>query len=471
MIMRTTLALLMSSLLAACAAGGGDADQVLLGRLFDAERGEVIEVGVVVIHEGRVSCSGAVEACRWPESAPLQDYGDALMLPGLIDLHVHVRPHYFEASLAAGITTLRDANNSLAVVRELRALPRGPRLFAAGPMLDGPKSRLRQMVETAAPLGSGELDTLVPIIIDSPESARATVAALAEAGVDWIKLYNRLDSEAFAAAVGAAHEQGLQVMADVGMAITGGLQGAEMDLLQVAEAGTDTIEHLSGLALAYVRRGGDVMALALDETLLDELADQVAASGMRIVPTIGNSLQFAEPGALAWQDLPGAKVLGPYMADHWRRLEGMAGQARPLAAADRRLALAMLSRLHAAGVMIGAGSDLPAGPFMLPGAALHQELVALVEAGLRPVEALQAATWNAGRILGADDLGHLRAGARADILIVEGDPTVDISQSRRVRDVWFDGERVELDAIWQRLDAAYAAALAAAGRGSGVTPG
>jgi imidazolonepropionase-like amidohydrolase len=430
---------------------------VLLGRLFDAERGVVIDRGVIVIHGDRVSCSGARPACAWAEQATVHDYGEAMLLPGLIDLHVHARAHYVGAFLAAGVTTVRDANNSLHQVRKLEAARWAPRLFFAGPMLDGEASRLAG--DGAGPADAESLDELTPILVASAEQAVRAVDRLADAGVDWIKLYDRLEPEVFSAAIEAAKQRGLRTMADLGMVMTGGLQG-KLDIVDAAVAGVDTIEHLSGLALAYQRRGGDPLAETLDDELLDELVDSLAASGIAVVSTTANAMQFYEPGNLAWDDLPGAEMLASFLGSHWQRLAGWAAQAQERAAADRRLQLAMLPRLAAAGVLIGAGSDVPAAPYMVPGGALHQELAALVRAGLSPTEALRAATWSAAQLLGAEELGHLGVGAYADIVVVEGDPTVDIEQSRRLVEIYLGGEPIDRQAALDDVARAFAAALA-----------
>src|SRR5690606_37386828 len=70
------------------------ADAVLRGRLFDARSGQVVAPGVVVVAGGRVQCAGTPRDCRAPATTPVHDYGQAMLLPGLIDLHVHARPHY-----------------------------------------------------------------------------------------------------------------------------------------------------------------------------------------------------------------------------------------------------------------------------------------------------------------------------------------------------------------------------------------
>ena len=100
-------------------------------------------------------------------------------------------------------------------------------------------------------------------------------------------------------------------------------------------------------------------------------------------------------------------------------------------------------RLHEAGVVILAGSDTQAG--MIPGAGLHRELALLVEAGLSPAEALRAATLSPARFLEASDdpdFGQAKPGKRADLLLVEGDPTQDIARVSEIRAVILGGRRV-----------------------------
>jgi len=435
---------------------GPGASAVLLGRLFDARSGKVVEQGVVVVAGDRIHCAGQEWDCARPQGAAVHDYGRSMLLPGLIDLHVHARPHYIGAFVPSGVTTVRDANNTLATIATLHAATGAPRILASGPALDGPASALG---EAPSPLGSQPLETLMPVTVTTADEAASAVQALVGAGVDWIKLYEQLSPEAMAAAVQAARQAGVPVMADLGLVLTRGLSGAQVDAVQAGQAGVSTLEHLSGAALAYQRMGGDPRA-ELDPALLDRLAADIAATGMAVVPTRANTRQFNAPGSVALEGLPGEDRVRPHFEGFWRYLEGaVAGESvRAGSAADLRLSSALLPRLLAAGVPIGAGSDLPAAPQMLPGGALHQELQALVEAGLSPVQALQAATHVAGSILGREDLGRLEAGALADILVVDGDPTADILHTRKVRAVWLDGEVVELEAAWEQVEQALEAA-------------
>ena len=105
------------------------------------------------------------------------------------------------------------------------------------------------------------------------------------------------------------------------------------------------------------------------------------------------------------------------------------------------------------GGLIGAGTDAPAGDYNLPGGGLHRELALLVRAGLTPMAALHAATGAAGKILGRPDLGTLRPGSIADVLIVAGNPATDIRATRNVRFVLQAGRVLPIDSLLRQVTA------------------
>ena len=440
------------------------ATAVISGRLFLSAEGEVLEEGVVVLAGDRVACAGEPEACRWPEGIPVHSFPEHTILPGLIDLHVHARPHYAGAFLPAGVTTIRDANNTLGAVAALRTDEGAPRILASGPLLDGPDAFFAQLPGTAPGHPDRDpIEEIMPIVVTSSEEADSAVRALAGAGVDLVKLYEQLPPDAFRAAVDAARELGLPVATDLGMALTRGLSGAEVDIVDAAEAGVTTIEHLSGLALAYQRRGGDPFAETVDEEIIGEIAEALIASGVAFVPTVATGLRMEDESLFGAEGLPGVERMAPVFRGQWDRIRAGEEQWREAVKADGRLVRALLPRLVAGGSRVGAGSDLPASPGMYPGWALHQELEALVHLGITPMEALRAATVVAAELAGRDDIGELSAGARADLVVVAGDPTLEITDSRRIEAVWFGGEPVDLDLAWERVAEAIEAAAAAFG--------
>ena len=103
--------------------------------------------------------------------------------------------------------------------------------------------------------------------------------------------------------------------------------------------------------------------------------------------------------------------------------------------------------MHALGGVIGAGTDVPAGDFNLPGGGLHRELELLVQAGLSPVAALHAASGAAGQILGLPTVGTLRPGSVADVIVVAGNPAVNIRATRSVRYVIQNGRVLPADSL------------------------
>jgi len=441
-----------------------DADAVITGRLFLSAEGEVLERGVVVLAGDRVACAGAPEACRWPEGTPEHAFPEHTILPGLIDLHVHARPHYVGAFLPAGVTTIRDANNTFAAVEAVRAVQGAPRVLASGPLLDGPAAFFAKLPGTSPGHPDEDpIEEIMPIMVTSPEEAASAVQMLAQAGADFVKLYEQLSPDAFRAAVDAAHELGLPVATDLGMAFTRGLSGAEVDIVEAAEAGVSTIEHLSGLALAYQRRGGDPFADSVDEAIIDEIAEALLHSGVAFVPTAATALRIEDESLFPAEGLPGVEGMALVLGGQWNMARAGAEQRREPAEADGRLMRALLPRLVAGGAPVGAGSDLPAAPGVYPGWGLHQELEALVHLGMTPTEALRGATSVAAALAGRDDIGELSAGARADLIVVAGDPTREITDSRRIEAVWSGGEPVELDLAWERVLEALEAAASAFG--------
>jgi imidazolonepropionase-like amidohydrolase len=107
-------------------------------------------------------------------------------------------------------------------------------------------------------------------------------------------------------------------------------------------------------------------------------------------------------------------------------------------------------RLAQLGGRIGAGSDTPAGAYNLPGGGLHLEMELMTRAGLSPLQALSSATGTAADILQREDIGRIAVGRRVDLLVVEGDPSQDIRDTRRLRQVILDGQVLDPAALKNR---------------------
>lgn len=415
----------------------------LTGRLFD---GEILHPPTTVLMQGgRVAAIGT--ALDLPPGTEVLDAGPAgTILPGLIDLHVHCRPAYAAWFPEAGVTTVRDAGNSLDTVQALRTradLGTGPRLWASGTILDGASSVFQHFGEgVLTDVGNPQAGAW---ILRTPDDARAAVDLLAEAGVDTIKLYEQLPPDAYRAAVLRAREHGLPVMTDLGTRWTRGLDGAQVDALQALEMGVQTIEHATGFALAFQRLGFDPVTQFPDEDVLLSFARAVVEAGAVLVPTLSvhEGLRSA-----ARQDLAGLPhgtrddEQARSLRGQWDGLSRIAAAKRGEAEWDGRLAMALTRLVLDLGGQVGAGTDTPAGVDNLPGGGLHAELSHLVHwAQLTPLQALQAATGTAGRVLAGrgPQVGVLRPGAAADAVIVDGNPLEDITVTRRITSVILAG--------------------------------
>jgi imidazolonepropionase-like amidohydrolase len=377
-------------------------------RVFDGER--MIDAQDVVVHDG------VITSVRDTTSEPADvDGRGRTLLPGLFDAHVHVSPEPDQAlrQLATiGVTTALDmfsGASALERIRELRAADTAglASVRTAGTGATGPGSMLEKM--SGQPLPA----------VDRPEAAPAWVDARLAEGSDYIKIVydpregGPLDQATVAALVRAAHARGV-------LAVAHAL--SEQRAREAIAAGVDGLVHLF-----------------IGETAGTDFGVFAAAHGVFVIPTLA-----------ILRGLCGYR-LDEELANE-PRLAARVSAARPPTAvrpaepSRNRLYAATteaLKQLVAEGVPILAGTDtaLPTAQFGVYGfgATLHAELELLVRAGLRPEQALTAATTAPARAFGLTDRGGIRPGLRADLVMVENDPSTDIRNTRNVTAVWQGG--------------------------------
>ena len=345
------------------------------------------------------------------------DFEGAPAIPGLIDAHTHLslnasvdalavaaaQPHAYqalqtaaraEALLRQGVTTARDVGgvgpDVIFGVRDAiqDGSVRGPRIVAAG----------RWITATGGhgwPIG---------VEADGPDAVRRAVREEMKAGADLIKLMasggvvgpglgphaEQFTEEEVRIAAVQAHGAGLTIAAHA---------HGEGSIRNAVRGGVDTVEHGSYLSEA--------------------LAQEMVEAGTFLVPTL-----FVVPNILSHADAAG--------------IQGhMAERAHQVTEAHRRNAAAAVR----SGVTLVAGTDM-GSPFTGVD-AMHDEIAALADVGLSPVEALQAATLSAARALRReDDLGSVRVGRRADLVVLERDPLEELGATRAIRRVMKDGDWV-----------------------------
>jgi cytosine/adenosine deaminase-related metal-dependent hydrolase len=384
------------------------------------------DVTVVQPGEGRLPARRiAVDGGRVAEIGPADgsdEFGGRFVLPGLIDMHVHFPPKTVlrQSELFAflylyhGVTTVRDAADADGTatapardgVREGR-FP-GPRIFACGPLLDGPE-----------PIWANS------VVLREPSEAEAAVAKVAADGFDCVKVYNSLSGEVLAAIRESAQRHGLPVIGHVPMTVP------------CEEARLDDVQHLIGVLAPRDPPLAFTEALVGWRSFDEERARFV--TGMSLAYDIAHTptlVVMDRLGAMRDYDAvrrsPDAQLLPRYYRDVvWSPTEGLPF-LRDRTDEDYRLfdealkgGQALVARMHRAGVRIHAGTDTQV-PFLVPGAALHRELRFLADSGLGPDGALAAATTVPGASLGLPGLGRVEAGAPADLLIFREDPTRDL---------------------------------------------
>lgn len=402
----------------------------------------------VLVRGDRIVAIGDTGTIEIPAEAQRIDGRGATLLPGLVDSHGHVgngsAPPWartfpdpdrnLEAFLYCGVTTVFDPADLEPDAFERRDAVAagqllGPTIFATGPMLTAVGGHPLPVVEELAPWWIRWYIVRHAVRpLASKADAEAAIDGLVEQKADLVKIAidsipegaPRLGDDLAASVVSIAHDRGLRVVSHV---------GTLADALAAGSAGVDAFMHM-----------------VYKEPLDPEGARRIAAFGKPVVPTMGVFESYALTGrqprvpsllevqtvdadVLASFDEIPEDAVAPAFAEFFDRLF----ETRQAWRESIRL-------MRAEGVTILAGSDVQSGVF--PGAGLHRELALLVESGMTEAEALRAATWEAARFLEASDdpsFGRVAVGKRADLLLVDGDPTADLADLARIRTVMKGG--------------------------------
>lgn len=407
-------------------------------RVFDPRDLGVSEHTSVLVRGERI--------VRIAPDAALQDAGDAevldahgrFLMPGLWDNHQHFSEFDGLLDIANGVTSARDMANDTdgflaRVARFDDGSEIGPRVLKAG-IIDG----------------TGELAGPTKMRVDTAAEATKAVDWYADHGYAQIKIYSSIKPELMPVLAARAHERGLRVSGHV---------PAFMSARQFVEGGADELQHLNFVMLNFLYPG-------VKETRNRDRFIKVAEHAREFTPdrpevrefiaflkahhtvldptmTIFENLFSADPEAI----MPGLEAVAPRLPPQVRRsLYGNAlpvpeGQEDAYRAAFPAM-LALLKALHDAGVTIIPGTDA------LAGYQLHHELELYAKAGIAPAEVLRIATLVPAEVMGvARDRGVIAPGKYADMVLVDGDPTRDIADIRKVATVIKGGKLYDPMAI------------------------
>lgn len=363
----------------------------------------------ILVRDGRIASVTPAGRIKQPADARVVDAAGKWVMPGLIDIHFHLWDDaLLPGALYYGVTTVRDMGSTgiarLAGHRDAIELSvrEGPRIVFGGIQFWGASRGL------SAPGAH----------MPSDDSARARAVAMLRAfGANYLKMRWFEDWTGGARMIAAAHDAGWPV------------SGHEAVQLPLVAAGIDGQEHFGP------------SGSRTDRAVNDDIVRLYAASGMWVDPTIAGYSSvprvMADTTILSRDDA--ALLVTPFLRFWQMRLGPTSATTYARFAEFTREAT---RRVHAAGIPIGAGSDVP-----LPW-ALHWELEELVTAGLTPAEAIQAATQVNARIVGADqEIGSIAPGYWADLLILDANPLEDIRYTRRINTVIKGGRIVDRAAL------------------------
>ncbi len=379
-------------------------------RLFDGMK--VTPHATVVIDGTRIAAAGAKVAV--PAGATVVDGSGKTLLPGLIDSHTHVFPGTLERALRFGVTTEMDMFTSLRTLGPLRAEQ------AKGPVTSRADIYSAGILATVA---GGHGSEYFPIpTFKSGDDPQAFIDARIAEGSDYIKLIVE---------TGEAY----------GMKRLPTLSKSDLTLLIAAahKRGKLAVVHISTLSAA--RDAVDAGADALVHIFADKPPDAafgafVAAHHAFVVPTL--TVNESTTGVASGASLITDAHLAPYLNSDEKDNLKASFPFRMGAGAKMENAFEAVRQLKRAGVPILAGTDAP-NPGTSHGASMHRELELLVKAGLTPAEALASATSVPAKQFKLDDRGRIAPGMRADLLLVDGDPTADILATRNIVTIWKNG--------------------------------
>jgi tetratricopeptide (TPR) repeat protein len=396
---------------------------------------------------------------RPAKRAQVIDATGKFLIPGLWDMHVHWNDaRYFPLFIANGITGMRIMWGTPDHFEQREDISKGsligPRLIIASPIIDGPK-----------PVWAGSIS------VGNEAEARQVVRQVKEMGYDFVKIYQLLPRDVYFAIADESKKQGLFFAGHIPLSIS---------TAEASNAGQRSIEHLDfitlGILLACSNKEEEL--LKEREKAFEGLSAQQSPTRSQLeayrnfIEKILKTYDDKKASALfalfvknsTWQ-CPTLTVLRSYRYlddenfTNDPRLKYMPKDIReswelknnPLvssnAAEDWAIGKKVYQKeLETVGAMRRAGVELLAGtdvlnPFCFPGFSLHDELSLLVEAGLMPIEALQAATYNPAKFLGMmDSLGTIDTGKIADLVLLEADPLEDIGNTRKIAAVVVNGK-------------------------------
>lgn len=437
--------------------------------IIDVINNKVIKDRTVVIEGNKIIA--VANKANIPEQATIIDAKGKYLIPGLWDMHTHNSlrkdriAYFMPLFIANGVTGIRDmaSDMSSAEMMELRkeieiSKMLGPRLGAmTGKVVDGPPRP----------------DTTMFTYPADTAAARQLVRSYKNQNLDFIKVYNMLSKDIYAAIADESKKNDIPFAGHVPFSVTAA---------EASQLGQYSIEHLSDILISASTTENELRA----ELAVSKSVNAIQSSNKRMEVNFKAAQTYSKEKALAlfsifvrnetWQcptlrnlqivtadanvnkllNDPRTKYFPNSIKENWKRVLLL----RTTGDSTQRIVffqqtLKLVGDMHNAGVKLIAGTDL-ASNFLMPGFSLHDELSLLVEAGLPPLAALQTATINPARFLHRDkDLGSVEKGKLADLVLLDDNPLDNINNTRKIYAVIVNGkllQRSDLDNMLLKVE-------------------
>ena len=401
----------------------------------------IIHNGTIIDVENGTSYVGSIEVVEnkiiqifkendvLPDGVDIVDANGKYIIPGLIDMHCHINERFAPHFVASGVTTVRNTAGNVLLLSNLIQKPDHaptPRVYASDRMIDGTPGQW-------GPTSYGNLVT------DDPEEARKEVRRQVEVGAKFIKLYGWIKRDVMAAAVDEAKKYNLEVACDL-------INSKELTALDAAKLGVNWFEHASGF-VQEMYKGWNTLVEPEDWKHIDwdqpdqekikELCEKMLAYNVKLCPTLvldDQAIQYPE----CWS--PNNKISEsasniPFLLQYWKENAGYIDAIKSRYAIIHKIQKRIAKTYYDMGGTVVTGTDTPALLYAYPGMALHREIEIFVEIGFTEMEAIQAATVNAAKSISLIEIGMIKEGYMADLVILNDNPLENIKHTQHIHSV------------------------------------
>lgn len=397
--------------------------------VFDATTATMLQDQNVVVVGNHIQALGLAATVQAPPDAEIVDATGKTLLPGLWDMHAHVGDNDGLLNLAAGVTTVRDlANDTDTLLARRKRIDAGTEI--------GTRIVIAGIID-----GRGPYQGPTKVLVSTEAEARAAVDNYVRLGYVQIKIYSSVSPELVPPIIDEAHKNGLRVSGHI---------PAFMTASQCVKLGYDEIQHVNFLILNFMpdvketrtparfsepaKRAAD---LDLNSPEVQAFVKLLQQHHTTLDPTMSvfEETIVARPGEVP----PGYKTVENRLPAQVRR-GLLSGGITPPEGMEARYQQSFAKMVDLVGVLYRAGIPIEAGTDSMAGFTLQRELELDTQAGIPAPKVLQLATLGAARIMKRDaELGSITAGKLADMVLIDGNPAVNISDVRRTSLTMKDG--------------------------------